>query len=429
MRRVNPSCGYPAGVQSGAGTLIADRYLLAEVIGQGALGRVWRGPDQLLDRAVAVKEVILPSQSPQERAELLARTMREAQAVARLDHPGVLTICDVVEYEDSPWIVMQFVAGTSLRARIAGEGRMPWQEVARMGEQVAQALAAAHAAGIVHRDLKPDNILLSGRQAVVTGFGIAPEQPAGGEAAPAADLWALGACLYTAVAGTAPSAGDTMTALIAAISTEAPPHPQQAGALLEVVTELLSEDPAQRPDAPAAARALAACLTGAVPARPPWWRRTAAILSAVAVLAALAGAGVVLLVKGSPAPGTAARQPPAATSFALFAGGWGGHGGGIAIKADGSFTISLRTYTWCTTASPPCDKIVNNTIVAGDIASGHLSASAGHKATGVVTKTTDLKDTPTGAIDFTFYPSTDILSVSGIGDMCGPQAAAGACGA
>jgi len=113
----------------------------------------------------------------------------------------------------------------------------------------------------------------------------------------------------------------------------------------------------------------------------------------------------------------------------LFVGGWGGHGGGIGIKADGSFTISLRTYTWCTEGPSPCDRIVNNIIIPGDIASGHLSSSSGHTATGVVTKTTDLRDTPIGAIDFILYPSTDILSVSGIGDLCGPQAAAGACGA
>jgi hypothetical protein len=147
------------------------------------------------------------------------------------------------------------------------------------------------------------------------------------------------------------------------------------------------------------------------------------MLPAAAVLAALAGAGAVLLAEGSPSPGTAA------TSFASFAGGWGGHDGGIDIKADGSFTISVRTYTWCTEASPPCDKIVGNTIVPGDIASGHLSTASGHTATGVVTKTTDSKGTPTGAIDFTLHPGTDTLSVSGIGDLCGPQAAAGACGA
>ena len=211
------------------------------------MGQVWQGYDEILARSVAVKEILLPEGlQGTERDNLIARTLREARAAARLHHPGIVTVYNAVQFDDVPWTVLEFVSGPSLEQVIARDGRLPWEQVAALGADLADALAHAHAAGVVHRDLKPGNVLLAGRRTVLTDFGVArildatteltaegtligtpqymaPEQIDGESIRAPVDLWALGVTLYAAVEGCPPFDGPTLTAVLAAILTRPAP--------------------------------------------------------------------------------------------------------------------------------------------------------------------------------------------------------------
>ncbi|WP_438489969.1 serine/threonine-protein kinase [Streptomyces sp. S186] len=277
-----------------SGALIGGRYRLLELIGRGGMGRVWKGRDERLGREVAVKQVTLPEGvSDEDRDVLLQRVMREARAAARLNHPGIITVHDVVEHEGAPVIVMEYATGVSLAAAVARDGRLRIRRVAEIGALMLKALVQAHAAGIVHRDLKPDNVLLMDDRVIITDFGIAhmadatmalthsgtligtpaymaPEQLEGRPPTPSTDLWSLGATLYTAVEGRPPFSAETFTALCIAIVTQEPQAPERAGPLAPVLAALLTKDPARRATAEQALAALDAIARGVEAAGVSW---------------------------------------------------------------------------------------------------------------------------------------------------------------
>src|SRR5215468_7508167 len=160
---------------TGSGRVVAGRYELLDPVGHGAMGTVWRARDLRLDREVAVKEVRLPGlMTAHERSVLRERSLREARVAARLTHPGVVTVHDVIEVEGSPWIIMELVPSRSLAQVLGDDGPMPPARAAAMGMTLLEALGSAHAAGVVHRDVKPGNILVTPEgRVVLTDFGIA----------------------------------------------------------------------------------------------------------------------------------------------------------------------------------------------------------------------------------------------------------------
>ncbi|WP_369164718.1 protein kinase [Streptomyces sp. AFD10] len=256
-----------------AGPVLAGRYRLGDVLGRGGMGKVWRAHDEVLHRTVAVKELTAGLYVAEaDRLVLHARTQKEARAAARITHPGVVTVHDVIEYDQRPWIVMQYVDGPSLADAAKESGEIAPREAARIGLHVLSALRAAHSAGVLHRDVKPGNVLLArDGQVLLTDFGIAaiegdstitrtgelvgsidylaPERVRGGDPGPASDLWSLGATLYTAVEGTSPFRRTSPISTMQAVVTDEPPAPVNAGPLGPVITALLRKDPDDRPTA------------------------------------------------------------------------------------------------------------------------------------------------------------------------------------
>ncbi|WP_431973147.1 protein kinase domain-containing protein [Micromonospora haikouensis] len=260
--------------------LVADRYRLLSPLGQGGMGRVWKARDEVLHRDVAIKELVPPpSLTPEERREMRERSLREARAIARLNHVNVVRIFDVLRTDGDPWIVMEYVASKSLQDTIAEDGPVTPAKAVEIGLGVLGALKAAHKAGVMHRDVKPGNVLLgTDGRVVLTDFGlatipgdpnvtrtgmvlgspayIAPERARDGTAGPEADLWSLGATLYAAVEGKSPYARPSAIATLAALATEPMPPPRNAGPLKPVLNGLLRKDPAERIDAEVAERLL-----------------------------------------------------------------------------------------------------------------------------------------------------------------------------
>ncbi|MGQ4599886.1 protein kinase domain-containing protein [Nocardia sp. R6R-6] len=286
MRDVTISRRFGVGAID-TGQLIAEHYRLVERIGSGGTGVVWRAIDERLQRSVAVKQIhIQPSLPEAERDVVRQRAIREARNAARFQHPNAIVVFDITEHEGDPCLVMEYLKSKSLAAVIGAQGTLPLTQVARIGEQVASALIAAHQAGIVHRDVKPGNILLDDHGTVkITDFGIsratgdvtltetglicgtaaylAPEMARGADPTPASDVFALGATLFHALEGQPPyGAGSNPLAVLYAAANGQLSEPHNAGPATDFLLDLLSPQPAQRPSMRVARQQLAAFADG-----------------------------------------------------------------------------------------------------------------------------------------------------------------------
>ncbi|WP_336160455.1 serine/threonine-protein kinase [Amycolatopsis sp. VC5-11] len=250
---------------SSEGSIVGERYRLDQPIGRGRAGIVWLAFDTRLFRTVAVKRMYLPVGLPPDRAEQArAMAMEEGKAAARIDHPCAITVYDVLPDGQDVWLVMEYIPSRGMSVFLAEHGRLTPEQAAFLGIQLGDAMASIHSAGIVHRTLEPNTVLLADDGSVkLTDIGItgggphaayrAPEVTRGAPPSAAADVFSLGATLYTAVEGVPPFGDDGQ-------SPERPP--ENAGPLAGALQKMLRADPAARPTMDDTVHALKAITVG-----------------------------------------------------------------------------------------------------------------------------------------------------------------------
>jgi serine/threonine protein kinase len=256
--------------------LVGGRYRLRERIGGGGMGAVWLGDDERLGRRVAIKQVLPPAGADDAAVEQLReRALREGRIAARLSHAHAIAVYDVAIEDGHPWLVMEYLPSRSLAAVLTEDGVLRVDQAAQIGAQIADALAATHAAGIVHRDVKPANVLIGQGGRVeglvkITDFGIshasgdvtltqtgqitgtpaflAPEVAQGYDPGAPADVFSLGATVYTCLEGEPPfgMAGNSLQQLHRVAGGVINP-PQRSGALTAPLLRMLAVDPQDRP--------------------------------------------------------------------------------------------------------------------------------------------------------------------------------------
>lgn len=264
-------------LNASGGQLVAGRYELSTLIGQGGMGQVWTAYDQRLDRRVAVKLLRPDRVAGQEADELRRRFVRECRVTAQVDHPGLVTVHDAGTQGEDLYLVMQYVDGADLSDHLAEHDPYPWQWAVSVAAQLCAVLCAVHAVPIVHRDLKPRNVMVKQDGTVtVLDLGVAsvldtdttrlthtgspigspaymaPEQAMGGAVGPYTDLYALGVLLHELLSGDVPFAGSTALGVLHRHLYEPPLpvrrlRPEVPEPLEALVLRLLAKDPQHRP--------------------------------------------------------------------------------------------------------------------------------------------------------------------------------------